>query len=74
MNDLLRPALYGARHRIEPLTLHTEVNIVRRATRRLVASILSEYHCFLQRGGAWVYDAKKREQGFDKSKRKYLVK
>ena len=72
--DIIRQIMEHYRKGIEPLTLHTEVNIVRRTTRRLVASILSEYYCFLQRGGAWVYDAKKREQGFDKSKRKYLVK
>lgn len=72
--DITREIMEHYRKGIEFLTLHTEVNIVRRATRRLVASILSEYHCFFQRGGAWVYDAKKLSQGFDKSKRKYLVK
>ena len=72
--DLVREIMEHYRKGIEFLTLLTEVNIVRRVTRRMVASILSEYHCFFQRGGAWVYDAKKLPQGFDKSKRKYLVK
>lgn len=72
--EIVREIMEHYRKGIEFLTLHTEVNIVRRTTRRLVASILSEYHCFFQRGGAWVYDAKKLSQGFDKSKRKYLVK
>jgi hypothetical protein len=72
--EIMREIMEHYRKGIEYLTLHTEVNIVRRVTRRLVASILSEYHCFFQRGGAWVYDAKKLAQGFDKSKRKYLVK
>ncbi len=72
--DLVREIMEHYRKGIEFLTLHTEVNIVRRATRRMVASILSEYHCFFQRSGAWVYDAKKLSQGFDKSKRKYLRK
>ena len=72
--DLVREIMEHYRKGIEYLTLLTEVNIVRRVTRRMVASILSEYHCFFQRGGAWVYDAKKLSQGFDKSKRKYLLK
>lgn len=72
--DLVREIMEHYRKGIEFLTLHTEVNIVRRVTRRMVASILSEYHCFFQRSGAWVYDAKKLTQGFDKSKRKNLQK
>ncbi len=74
LTDITREIMEHYRKGIEFLTLHTEVNVVRRATRRMVASILSEYHYFFQRGGAWVYDAKKLTQGFDKSKRKYLVK
>ena len=35
---------------------------------------LGELADFFQRGGAWVFDAKKLVQGFDKSKRKYLMK
>ena len=72
--EILREIMEHYRKGIEFLTLHTEVNVVRRSTRRLVASLLSEYHCYFQRGGAWVYDAKKITQGFDKSKRKYLRK
>jgi len=72
--DIMREIMEHYRKGIEYLTLHTEINIVRRVTRRLTASLLSEYHCYFQRGGAWVYDAKKLTQGFDKSKRKYLVK
>ena len=59
---------------IEFITLLTEVNIVRRVSRRLVASVLTEYHCFFQRAGAWVYDVKKLPLGFDKSKRKFIKK
>lgn len=72
--DIIREIMEHYRKGIEFVTLLTEVNIVRRVTRSMVASILSEYHCFFQRGGSWVYDAKKLSQGFDKSKRKYLVK
>ena len=72
--DLVREIMEHYRKGIEFLTLHTEVNIVRRVTRRMVASLLTEYHCFFQRNGAWVYDLKKLAQGFDKSKRRYLLK
>lgn len=72
--DVVREIMEHYRKGIEFLTLHTEVNIARRTTRRMVASLLSGYHCFFQRGGAWVFDAKKLSQGFDKSKRKYLKK
>ncbi len=58
------------------LTLLWEVNVVRRVSRRLVASLLSSYACFYQRSGSpvWHYDGKKVEQGFDKTKRKFVLK
>ncbi len=51
-----------------------EVNVVRRVTRRRLASILSNYFCFSQRPGQplWRYDVKKRDLGTDRAKRKYL--
>ena len=54
--------------------LITEVNIVRRVTRRKLASILSNYFCFVQKAGTgqWRFDAKKRDMGTDRTKRKYL--
>ncbi len=56
--------------------LVNEVNTVKRCSRLLVASILSSYHCFSMRGktGRWQYDEKKRSQGFNKTKRKYIKK
>lgn len=72
--DILREIMEHYRKGIEYITLLTEANIARRTTRRMVASLLSGYHCFFQRGGAWVFDAKKLSQGFDKSKRKYMKK
>jgi hypothetical protein len=56
--------------------LVNEVNIVRRCSRLLIASILSSYHCFTTKGksGQWRYDEKKRSQGFNKTKRKYVKK
>jgi hypothetical protein len=72
--EVIRIIMEHYRKGIEYVTLLTEVNIVRRVTRRMIASILSEYHCFFQRGGSWVFDPKKLPQGFDKSKRKFLAK
>lgn len=72
--DVMRLIMEHYRKGIEYVTLLTEVNIVRRVTRRMIASILSEYHCFFQRGGSWVFDTKKLIQGFDKTKRKFLAK
>lgn len=58
------------------LTLLAEVNVVRRSTRRLVASLLSSYQCFYQRSGSplWHFDNKKVELGFDKTKKKFVRK
>lgn len=56
------------------LTILWELNVVRRTSRRLLASLLSGYACFYQRSGSpvWHYDAKKLDQGFDKSKKKFI--
>lgn len=58
------------------LTVFAEINVVRRSTRRLIASLLSSYQCFYQRSGSpvWHYDPKKVELGFDKTKRKFVRK
>jgi hypothetical protein len=58
------------------LTVLAELNVVRRSSRRLVASLLSSYQCFYQRSGSpvWHFDPKKVEQGFDKSKKKFIKK
>lgn len=72
--DIMREIMEHYRKGIEYITLLTEVNVVRRTPRRMIASVLSEYHCFTQRGGAWVFDTKKLVQGFDKSKKKFIKK
>ncbi len=56
------------------LTVLWELNVVRRTSRRMLASLLSSYVCFYQRSGSpvWHYDHKKVEQGFDKSKKKFI--
>ncbi len=74
--DIITRILEHYRKGIGFVPLFTEVNLVRRVTRRLVASILSSYHCFHTRGktGEWQYDEKKRTQGFNKAKKKYIKK
>jgi len=61
---------------VDFLTLLWEVNVVRRTSRRMLASLLSGYVCFYQRSGSpvWHYDHKKVDQGFDKTKRKFVKK
>ncbi len=56
--------------------LVNEVNIVKRTSRLVIASILSSYHCFHTRGksGLWQFDEKKISQGFTKAKKKYIKK
>lgn len=58
------------------LTILAEVNVVRRSSRRLIASLLSSYQCFYQRSGSpvWHFDPKKVDQGFDKTKKKFIKK
>lgn len=56
------------------LTLLTEVNLVRRTPRRLFVSILSGYSAFHPRSNRWTFDAKKEQEGFDKSKAAFLLK
>lgn len=72
--EIVRLIMEHYKKGIEYLTLLTEANVVRRMKRRMVASLLSGYHCFFQRGGVWVYDARKLSQGFDRSKRKYILR
>ncbi len=58
------------------LTIHAEVNVVRRTSRRLAASLLSSFQCFYQRSGSpvWHFDNKKVDLGFDKAKKKFILK
>lgn len=56
--------------------LVAQVNIVKRCSRLVVASILSSYHAFSTRSksGVWQFDSKKASQGFNKTKKKYVKK
>lgn len=74
--DVLREVMAHWPKGADFLTVLWEVNVVRRTSRRLLASLLSSYVCFYQRSGSpvWHYDQKKVEQGFDKSKKKFIKK
>lgn len=74
--DILREVMSHWPKGADFLTLLWEINVVRRTSRRMVASLLSSYACFYQRSGSpvWHYDQKKVDQGFDKSKRKFIKK
>lgn len=74
--DVVTEILEQRRQGMTFAQLVNEVNIVKRCSRLLIASILSSYHCFHTRGksGLWQYDEKKRSQGFNKTKRKYIKK
>lgn len=66
--DIIRRILDHYRKGASFLTLLTEVNLVRRTPRRLVASILSGYHAFHPRANRWTFDHKREPEGFDHSK------
>ena len=70
--DIIRRILDHYRKGSSFLTLLTEVNLVRRTPRRLIASILSGYAAFHQRANRWTFDPKKEPEGFDKSKTRYI--
>ncbi len=74
--DVITDILEQHRQGMTFAQLVNEVNIVKRTSRLVVASILSSYHCFHTRGksGLWQFDEKKRSQGFNKTKRKYVKK
>ena len=74
--DVITEILEQHRQGMTFAQLVNEVNIVRRTSRLVIASILSSYHCFHTRGksGLWQFDEKKRSQGFNKTKRKYVKK
>lgn len=61
----------------ELATIWAEVNVVRRTSKRLMASVLSGYHCFnvKQRGPEqflWQLEPAKIEQGFKRNKRRFI--
>lgn len=72
--DIVRRILDHYRKGIPFLTLLTEVNLVRRTPRRLLASVLSGYPAFHPRAGRWTFDPKKEPEGFNREKAPFIIK
>ncbi len=73
--EIMQKTMAGQDKGVPFMTVWSDVNVVRRTTRRVVASNLASYHCFFQRptnSDVWVYDERKVSQGRKKTKRKYL--
>ncbi len=72
--DIARRVLTNYAKGCSFLTLLTEVNLVRRTPRRLLASILSGYSAFHRGANKWRFDAKKEPEGFNSAKTEFIVK
>jgi len=72
--DIVRRLLTSYPKGVPFLTLLTEVNLVRRTPRRLLASVLSGYPAFHARAKGWTFDPKKEPEGFDDRKAPFLLK
>ncbi len=70
--ELMAELLTYNRKGMDFLNILTEVNVLRRTTRRRVASILSAFPAFYVKGGLWHFDEKKRDTPIEKAKRKYV--
>jgi len=70
--DIIRSILEHYHKGAHFQTVLTEVNLVRRTPRRLVASVLSGYTAFDHRANRWIFDPKREIEGFDKKKTPYL--
>ena len=73
--EIMRRALAGHPEGIHFLTLWAAINVVRRTPKRVVASNLSSYHCFVQISNTerWRVDERKVEQGRKKTKKKFII-
>lgn len=73
--DLLRALMPHHEQGTRLETLVAELNVVRRTSKRVVASDLSSYHCFhtrKKRPDLWLYDERAVEQGRKKAKKKFF--
>jgi hypothetical protein len=74
--EILQELMQDHHSGVDFITLWSEMNIVRRTSKRLVASILSGYHAFYarQRGKNWLwrFDENRVDQGFMRQKRKFV--
>ena len=73
--DIMKQTLAGSEKGLPFMVVWAEVNVIRRTTRRVVASNLASYHCFYQKpanSDMWVFDERKVTQGRKKTKRKFV--
>ncbi len=73
--DIMSHVMAGRPEGAHFLTLWAEVNVARRTPKRVVASNLSSYHCFVLVSGTerWRFDERKAEQGRKKTKKKFVI-
>ena len=73
--EIMRRVLAGHPDGVHFLTLWAEINVVRRTPKRVIASNLSSYHCFVPVTGSerWRLDERKVEQGRKKTKKKFII-
>ncbi len=74
--DLVCAVLENQKDGLSPEALWAELNILRRTSKRAIASLLASYMCFNQsrlRPDRWIYDSKRRGQGRMKDKRQYII-
>jgi len=73
--EIMRNVLAGHPDGAHFLTHWAEVNVVRRTPKRVVASNLSSYHCFVLISGSerWRLDERKVDQGRKKTKKKFII-
>ncbi len=75
--ELIVRLLEEHRKGLKPLALWTEVNLVRRTPKRIVASVLSSFNCFFNRpsnSDNWVVDPKRVGEDRKKAKKKWIMK
>ncbi len=72
--DVMRHVMAGNPEGSLFLTIWAEVNVIRRTPKRIVASNLSSYHCFVQitNSERWKLDERKIEQGRKKTKKRFI--
>jgi hypothetical protein len=73
--EIMRHVLAGRPEGLHFLTLWAEVNVVRRSPKRVIASNVSSYHCFVPVTGTerWKLDERKVDQGRKKTKKKFII-
>lgn len=72
--EIMRHVLTGNPEGSLFLTIWAEVNVIRRTPKRIVASNLSSYHCYVQitNSERWKLDERKIEQGRKKTKKRFI--